>query len=108
MHPCPSSSFPLQTNSFNVESLRGHAITKGLKDTIDSIEKDVGKVGLEGVGGLVVLVKPTTTYWFWFSVFVFSSSIFSSEAVREMPARICARGCGRVHKVGVILNNLIS
>ena len=26
-----------------MESLRGHAITKGLKDTIDAIEKDVGK-----------------------------------------------------------------
>jgi len=35
--------FPTKTNSFNVESLRGHAITKGLKDTIDVIEKDVGK-----------------------------------------------------------------
>ena len=29
-----------------MESLRGHAITKGLKDTIDVIEKDVGKVGV--------------------------------------------------------------
>jgi len=35
--------FPTKTNSFNVESLRGHAITKGLKDTIDAIEKEVGK-----------------------------------------------------------------
>jgi len=35
--------FPTKTNSFNVESLRGHAITKGLKDTIDSIEKDIGQ-----------------------------------------------------------------
>ena len=35
--------FPTKTNSFNVESLKGHAITKSLKDTIDSIEKDVGK-----------------------------------------------------------------
>ena len=35
--------FPTKTNSFNVESLRGHAITKGLKETIDLIEKDVGK-----------------------------------------------------------------
>lgn len=34
--------FPTKTNSFNVESLRGHAITKGLKDTIDSIQKDIG------------------------------------------------------------------
>ena len=35
--------FPTKTNSFNVESLRGHAITKGLKETIDLIQKDVGK-----------------------------------------------------------------
>lgn len=35
--------FPTQTNSFNVESLRGHAITKGMKDTIDGMEKDIGK-----------------------------------------------------------------
>ena len=35
--------FPTKTNSFNVESLRGHAITKSLKDTIDDIEKDIGK-----------------------------------------------------------------
>jgi len=35
--------FPTKTNSFNVESLKGHAITKGLKDTIDSVQKDIGK-----------------------------------------------------------------
>jgi len=35
--------FPTKTNSFNVDSLKGHAITKGLKDTIDVIEKDIGK-----------------------------------------------------------------
>ena len=35
--------FPTKTNSFNVESLRGHAITKGLKETIDSIEKEIGQ-----------------------------------------------------------------
>ena len=35
--------FPTKTNSFNVESLRGHAVTKGLKDTIDEIQKDIGK-----------------------------------------------------------------
>lgn len=35
--------FPAPTNSFNVESLKGHAITKGLKDTIDSVQKDIGK-----------------------------------------------------------------
>ncbi len=31
--------FPTATNSFNVESLRGHAVTKGLKDTIDEIQQ---------------------------------------------------------------------
>jgi len=31
--------FPAPTNSFNVESLRGHAVTKGLKDTIDEIQQ---------------------------------------------------------------------
>jgi len=35
--------FPTATNSFNVESLKGHAITKGLKDTIDSVQKEIGK-----------------------------------------------------------------
>jgi len=35
--------FPTKTNSFNVASLRGQAITKGLKDTIDVIQKDIGK-----------------------------------------------------------------
>ena len=35
--------FPTATNSFNVEALRGHAVTKGLKDTIDEIQKDIGK-----------------------------------------------------------------
>jgi len=35
--------FPTKTNSFNVESLKGHAITKGLKDTIDCVQKDIGK-----------------------------------------------------------------
>ena len=31
--------FPTKTNSFNVESLRGHAVAKGLKDTIDEIQR---------------------------------------------------------------------
>lgn len=35
--------FPTKTNNFNVESLRGHAVTKQLKDTIDNIQKDVGR-----------------------------------------------------------------
>jgi len=35
--------FPTKTNSFNVESLRGHAVAKGLKDTIEEIQKDMGK-----------------------------------------------------------------
>lgn len=35
--------FPAPTNSFNVESLRGHAVTKGLKDTIDEIQQEIGK-----------------------------------------------------------------
>jgi hypothetical protein len=33
--------FPTPTNSFNVESLRGHAVTKGLKDTIDEIQGSI-------------------------------------------------------------------
>merc|ERR1719232_559214 len=35
--------FPTKTNSFNVDTLRGHAVAKGLKDTIDEIQKDVGR-----------------------------------------------------------------
>jgi glycogen(starch) synthase len=39
--------FPTATNSFNVESLRGHAVTKGLKDTIDEIQGSIlqNKIG---------------------------------------------------------------
>ncbi|KAJ8984146.1 hypothetical protein NQ317_017797, partial [Molorchus minor] len=35
--------FPAKTNNFNVESLRGHAVTKSLKDTINDIETKIGK-----------------------------------------------------------------
>uniref|UniRef100_A0A182QDI6 Glycogen [starch] synthase n=1 Tax=Anopheles farauti TaxID=69004 RepID=A0A182QDI6_9DIPT len=35
--------FPAKTNNFNVESLRGHAVTKQLRDTINSIQQDIGK-----------------------------------------------------------------
>merc|ERR1711963_704341 len=35
--------FPTKTNSFNVDTLRGHAVAKGLEDTIDEIQKDVGR-----------------------------------------------------------------
>lgn len=35
--------FPTKTNNFNVESLRGHAVTKQLRDTINIIQQEVGK-----------------------------------------------------------------
>lgn len=35
--------FPTKTNNFNVESLRGHAVTKQLRETIQQIQQDVGK-----------------------------------------------------------------
>lgn len=35
--------FPAKTNNFNVESLRGHAVTKQLRDTINSIQTEIGK-----------------------------------------------------------------
>nr|WIM01506.1 glycogen synthase [Limnephilus lunatus] len=35
--------FPTKTNNFNVESLRGHAVTKTLRDTIHDIQMKVGK-----------------------------------------------------------------
>lgn len=35
--------FPTKTNNFNVESLRGHAVTKQLRDTIHNIQQDIGK-----------------------------------------------------------------
>lgn len=35
--------FPTKTNNFNVESLRGHAVTKQLRDTINSVQQEVGK-----------------------------------------------------------------
>ncbi|XP_034935641.1 glycogen [starch] synthase [Chelonus insularis] len=35
--------FPARTNNFNVESLRGHAVTKSLRDTIHVIQQNIGK-----------------------------------------------------------------
>ncbi|KAI4454787.1 glycogen synthase [Holotrichia oblita] len=35
--------FPTKTNNFNVESLRGHAVTKSLRDTINDIQQKIGK-----------------------------------------------------------------
>lgn len=35
--------FPTKTNNFNVDSLRGHAVTKQLRDTINQIQQQVGK-----------------------------------------------------------------
>lgn len=35
--------FPAKVNNFNVESLRGHAVTKQLRDTIHNIQMSIGK-----------------------------------------------------------------
>ncbi|KAG8225796.1 hypothetical protein J437_LFUL005603 [Ladona fulva] len=35
--------FPAKTNNFNVESLRGHAVTKSLRDTLNDIQQKIGK-----------------------------------------------------------------
>lgn len=35
--------FPTKTNNFNVESLRGHAVTKQLRDTLHTIQQEIGK-----------------------------------------------------------------
>ena len=35
--------FPTATNNFNVESLRGHAVTKSLHDTIVNIQGNIGR-----------------------------------------------------------------
>lgn len=35
--------FPTRINNFNVESLRGHAVTKSLRDTISDIQNKIGK-----------------------------------------------------------------
>lgn len=35
--------FPTKTNNFNVESLRGHAVTKQLRDTINNVQMEVGR-----------------------------------------------------------------
>lgn len=35
--------FPAKTNNFNVESLRGHAVVKQLRDTINSVQQSMGK-----------------------------------------------------------------
>ncbi|XP_064599653.1 glycogen [starch] synthase-like isoform X2 [Liolophura sinensis] len=35
--------FPARTNNFNIESLRGQAIAKQLKDTVATVQKDIGR-----------------------------------------------------------------
>jgi len=35
--------FPTKTNNFNVESLRGQAVTKSLRDTIHEVQQKIGK-----------------------------------------------------------------
>ncbi|KAK2727206.1 glycogen [starch] synthase-like [Artemia franciscana] len=35
--------FPTRTNSYNVESLRGQAIAKSLRDTVHVVQQDIGK-----------------------------------------------------------------
>ncbi|KAJ4443195.1 hypothetical protein ANN_04845 [Periplaneta americana] len=35
--------FPAKTNNFNVESLRGHAVTKSLRETLNDIQQNMGK-----------------------------------------------------------------
>jgi len=35
--------FPTKTQNFNVESLRGQAVTKSLRETIQSIQQNIGK-----------------------------------------------------------------
>ena len=34
--------FPAKTNNFNVESLRGQAIAKQLRETVGAVQKDMG------------------------------------------------------------------
>lgn len=34
--------FPARTNNFNVESLRGQAIAKQLRETVEAVQKDIG------------------------------------------------------------------
>lgn len=35
--------FPTKTNNFNVDSLRGHAVVKQLRDTINGVQQGIGK-----------------------------------------------------------------
>lgn len=35
--------FPAKTNNFNVETLRGQAVVKSLRDTIHDIQQKIGK-----------------------------------------------------------------
>ena len=50
--------FPTRTNNFNVESLRGQAIAKQLRETISAVQKDIGQrlfeICLRSVACLVV------------------------------------------------------
>ncbi|KAF6020208.1 GYS2 [Bugula neritina] len=41
--------FPCKTNNFNVESLKGQAVAKQMKDTVDLVQKNVGKIILEQI-----------------------------------------------------------
>lgn len=39
--------FPAATNNFNVESLKGQAVVKQLKETVDAIKNNIGNKVLD-------------------------------------------------------------
>ncbi len=50
--------FPTKTNSFNVDSLKGQAITKQLRDAVDDIQTKIGKKIFESA---LTYVSPHST-----------------------------------------------
>lgn len=52
--------FPTKTNSFNVDSLKGQAITKQLRDAVDDIQTKIGTKIFESA--LTYVIRPPPTH----------------------------------------------
>jgi glycogen(starch) synthase len=48
--------FPTKTSSFNVDSLKGQAITKSLQEAVDGIQTKIGKKIFEAALGWVLVM----------------------------------------------------
>lgn len=55
--------FPARTNNFNVESLRGQAIAKQLRDTVHDVQSKIGKRMFEICLGYVFFIWHCTVLY---------------------------------------------